>query len=91
MDALSVAIFFYFREKKMVFSSKKTTENRIVAIMIMFSIFASYLLYNIFNLCILKNDYYIQKTYDQVTTSSPLRAERGNKKSPRVHSHLTDK
>ena len=57
---------------------KKTTERRVVAIMILFSIFASYLLYNIFQLGVLKYDYYRDKTYDQVTTSTPLKAERGS-------------
>ena len=56
---------------------KKTTRQRITAIMLIFSIFASYLLFNIFCLDYLKYDYYKNKTYDQVTTSSALTAERG--------------
>ena len=58
--------------------SKKITEKRILAIMICFSIFAGYLLFNIFCLGYLKQDYYKQKTFDQVTTSSVLKAKRGN-------------
>ena len=36
-----------------------------------------YLLYNIFCLGVLNYEYYKSKTYDQITTSSSLRAERG--------------
>lgn len=58
--------------------AKKSTERRIVAILLVFALFASYLLYNIFELDYLNYDYYREKTYDQVTTSSALGAERGN-------------
>ena len=57
---------------------KKTTAKRIGAILILFSLFSTYLLYNIFKLGFIKYDYYKSKTYDQVTTSSPLKANRGN-------------
>ena len=56
---------------------KKTTYKRTVAILLAFALFASYLLFNIFRLDYLKYDYYKDKTYDQVTTSSVLKAERG--------------
>lgn len=58
--------------------SKKGTERRVVTVLIAFGIFASYLLVNIFKLSYINFDYYKQKTYDQVTTSSSLRAKRGN-------------
>ena len=58
--------------------SKKGTERRVVTVLIAFAIFASYLLVNIFKLSYINFDYYKQKTYDQVTTSSSLRAKRGN-------------
>ena len=58
-------------------NDKKTTRRRITAIMLIFVLFASYLLFNIFRLDYLKYDYYRDKTYDQVTTSSALTAERG--------------
>ncbi len=58
-------------------NDKKTTRQRITAIMLVFVLFASYLLLNIFRLDYLKYDYYRDKTYDQVTTSSALSAERG--------------
>ena len=48
------------------------------SIFLLFALFASYLLFNIFKLSVLKHDYYRDKTYDQVTTSSKLVAERGN-------------
>ena len=58
--------------------TKKITERRIIAILLCLSLFAGYLLFNIFRLGYLKYDYYRQKTYDQVTTSSVLKAKRGN-------------
>lgn len=57
--------------------TKSSTERRITAVLLLFSIFASYLLFNIFRLDYLKYDYYKDKTYDQVTTSSKLVANRG--------------
>ena len=57
---------------------KKSTAVRIGAILVLFSIFSTFLLYNIFNLGFLMHDYYKEKTFDQVTTSSALRANRGN-------------
>ena len=58
--------------------AKKSTEKRITAILLLFSFFASYLLINIFRLDFINYDYYKDKTYDQVTTTSPLVAKRGN-------------
>ncbi len=58
-------------------STIKTTRRRITAILLLFFIFASYLVFNIFRLGYLNYDYYREKTYDQVTTSSVLKAERG--------------
>lgn len=56
---------------------KKTTHRRLTAILLLFAVFASYLLFNVFRLDYLRYDYYKDKTYDQVTTSSILKAERG--------------
>ena len=58
-------------------AAKSTTKNRVVAIFVLFFLFATYLLYNIFTLAYLKHDYYKDKTFDQVTTSSSLGAKRG--------------
>ena len=57
--------------------AKKITQRRVTAILILFSIFASYLIINIFKLCYINYDYYKNKTYDQVTTVSALKAKRG--------------
>ena len=57
---------------------KKSTAVRIGAILVLFSIFSTFLIYNIFNIGFLMHDYYKEKTFDQVTTSSALRANRGN-------------
>ena len=47
-------------------------------ILLAFFLFAAYLLVNVFSLSVLNHDYYNQKAYDQLTTVSALRAERGN-------------
>ena len=59
-------------------TQKNLTRRRVVGILLVFLIFASYLLVNIFRLDYINHEYYNQKTYDQVTTSAPLRAKRGN-------------
>lgn len=56
---------------------KKTTHKRLTAILLLFAFCASYLLFSVFRLGYLNGDYYKDKTYDQVTTSSVLKAERG--------------
>ena len=56
---------------------KNLTKKRITAVMLLFCVFASFLLVNVFKLCYLKYDYYKNRTYDQITTSSVLKAERG--------------
>ncbi len=58
--------------------SKKITERRMIAVLLIFSLFAGYLTFNIFKLDFFLYDYYKNKTYDQVTTSSALKAKRGN-------------
>ena len=54
------------------------TKKRVFVIMVAMTLFLSYLLYNIFNLQVLMYDYYRDKVYDQITTSSILKAKRGN-------------
>ncbi len=73
----AVAIFFYFRKTVMRNDTKKTTERRVIAILLAFAVFAGYLTFNIFHLDFVLYDYYREKTFDQVTTSSTLKAERG--------------
>ncbi len=55
----------------------QTTKRRMSAILILFAIFSSYLLYNIFIISFIKHDYYKNKAYDQITTTSSLKAKRG--------------
>ncbi len=45
--------------------------------LLLFALASSFLIFNIFRLCYFNHDYYVKKTYDQVTTSSRLVAERG--------------
>jgi stage V sporulation protein D (sporulation-specific penicillin-binding protein) len=61
----------------MKLKTKRITEKRLVAVLLIFTLSATFLLINIFRLCYLNYDYYRDKTYNQITTSSPLRAERG--------------
>ncbi len=55
-----------------------TTRRRIVLIALAFLCFCAYLITNLFNLQIFKYSYYQNKVYEQITTSAPLRANRGN-------------
>ena len=57
---------------------KKITQRRAAAILLIFSMVSMYLLYAIFRLGYLNYEYYKDKTFDQVTTSSVLKAKRGN-------------
>lgn len=54
------------------------TRKRIALILCVLFIFLSILITNLFKLQYLLNDYYRAKVFDQVTTTSPLRAMRGN-------------
>lgn len=54
------------------------TRKRIIIVSISFLLFASFLIINLFKLQILSYDYYKNKVYDQITTTSALRANRGN-------------
>ncbi len=57
--------------------AKKSTGQRITAVFLLFALFSAYLIFNIFKLGFLKYEYYKDKTYDQITTTSPLTAKRG--------------
>lgn len=76
--SVAISFFIYTEEKKLKKITKKTTGRRVAAIFTLFSIFAGFLLVNIFRLDCLNYDYYKQKTYDQITTSAKLVANRGN-------------
>ena len=54
------------------------TKKRVLIISVAFLLFLALLLTNLFKLQILGHEYYKSKVYDQITTTSPLRAERGN-------------
>ena len=58
--------------------TKKTTHRRIIAVFTLFAFFGLFLIGNIFRLSYFLYDYYREKTYDQVTTSSTLAAKRGS-------------
>ena len=56
---------------------RHTTGKRMTAILLIFAISALFLCSRLLDLSIFKHDYYYNKAYDQITTSAPLRAERG--------------
>ncbi len=61
--------------KKETFSA---TKKRILLMSVAMLLFASYLILNLIKLQIFGYNYYKEKVYDQVTTTSALKAERGN-------------
>ena len=76
--SVAISFFIYPGENELKKITKKTTGRRVAAIFALFSLFAGFLLVNIFRLDYLNYDYYKQKTYDQVTTSAKLIANRGS-------------
>ncbi len=56
----------------------KSTNNRLIAILLIFALFTTYILINIFKLSCIYHNEYNYKTYNQITTTSPLIAKRGN-------------
>ena len=57
--------------------TKKQTAKRMIAVLLLFSLACVFLVFRLFALTVLQHDYYSDKSYDQITTSSALRAERG--------------
>ena len=55
-----------------------TTRKRIVTVCICFGLFLVFLFYNLFSLQFINYAYYKGKVYDQITTSSALKAKRGS-------------
>lgn len=55
----------------------RSTVKRITAVAVVFSVFLLYLLLNLLKLQLFKHEYYVKKTYEEITTSTLLRAERG--------------
>ena len=58
--------------------NENTFFKRVTITGIAFLLFLVFLFYNLAKLQILGYDYYKDKVYDQITTTTPLRAERGN-------------
>ncbi len=59
-------------------SARHITKRRTVAIGLIMTIFALYLAVNLFRLQIGKYNYYREKVFDQITTTSTLKAKRGS-------------
>jgi cell division protein FtsI/penicillin-binding protein 2 len=58
-------------------TSYKLARKRATALLLVTVIFAGYLLWSIFSFGFFKYSYYTRKTYDQITTSTALVANRG--------------
>ena len=59
-------------------SALPRTKRRIIMTSVAFLLFGVYLIYNLIKLQVIGYDYYKNKVYDQITTTSPLKANRGN-------------
>ena len=57
--------------------TKQRTSRRSYAVLISFGLIAAILLFNVFRLDYFLYSYYREKTFDQITTTSALKAERG--------------
>ena len=66
------------KKKTNVTNISAITKKRIIIVSLCFMLFSSFLITNLFKLQILSYDYYKNKVYDQITTTSALRANRGN-------------
>ena len=68
-------MFFSYSNKR---NTLHKTGKRIVIVSIAFTTFLVFLFYNLFSLQFINYAYYKDKVYDQITTSSALKATRGN-------------
>ncbi|MBQ8372109.1 MAG: PASTA domain-containing protein [Clostridia bacterium] len=57
--------------------TKSTTKRRSITVFSAFLLFAAFLLFNVFRLDVLMYDHYKESAFEQITTSSVLKAERG--------------
>lgn len=70
--------FFMFsahQHEKFVFDK---TRKRVITVSVSFALFLCFLFYNLFSLQFINYAYYKDKVYDQITTSSALKAKRGS-------------
>lgn len=64
--------------KSNIAKANKSYKKRSYLVLISFLLFACFLLSTIFRLGFIMHDYYNNKAFDQITTTSKLKAERGN-------------
>ena len=67
------------------------TRKRIYITLIAFSLFLAFLIYNLFSLQFINYAYYKNKVYDQITTSSAMKAKRGSIYDSNMNLLATDK
>ena len=65
-------------KRNKIIGLKKRSVKRGAIVLVAFALFAIFLAFNILRLDLLNYDYYKNKAFDQITTTSTLRAERGN-------------
>ena len=71
--------------------TERICKKRIIAVGIAFSVFLGYIFFSLFVLQYIKHDYYVKKTYEQITTSSLLKAKRGTIYDSAMNVLATDK
>lgn len=71
--------------------TERISKRRVIIVGLTLFLFLLYLFFNLFYLQYLKHDYYKKKTYEQITTSSTLKAKRGNIYDANMRLLATDK
>ena len=77
--------------KQRIKSTVPITKKRMLITAVAFGLFLTYLIYNLFDLQLVNYSYYQNKVYDQITTSSAMKAQRGNIYDANMNLLATDK
>ena len=83
--------FFMLKGKNQNWDTITVTRKRIMKTAIAFAVFLSFLIYNLFSLQFINYAHYKNKVYDQITTTSSLKAKRGNIYDSNMNLLATDK
>ena len=78
---MRLSLYFIYKEEKMLKSNitltKQKTKRRAFTVLLSLALTTCLLLFNIFRLDFFLYDHYREKAFDQITTTSTLKAERG--------------
>lgn len=83
--------FFMLKSKNQGWETISVTRKRIFKTAVAFSIFLAFLISNLFSLQFINYAYYKSKVYDQITTTSALKAKRGTIYDSNMNVLATDK